>query len=137
MEFPKVKGYVTHAYFEARELIHLVGKNRPALQVLWNWRIIEVSVSSNRLELFKRSQICVSCGCVGTVFLLQTFNRDSGAPHLNLYSVGVSGHYRLMTQDHIIPRARGGGNSLDNLQTMCRKCNQKKGCGFDFSEIGS
>lgn len=29
--------------------------------------------------------------------------------------------------DHIIPVARGGTNDLDNLQTMCRSCNSRKG----------
>lgn len=29
--------------------------------------------------------------------------------------------------DHIIPIARGGETSMDNLQTLCKKCNRKKG----------
>jgi len=28
--------------------------------------------------------------------------------------------------DHITPAAKGGGNELGNLQTLCRKCNQGK-----------
>jgi len=28
--------------------------------------------------------------------------------------------------DHIIPLARGGETSMDNLQTLCKKCNRKK-----------
>lgn len=29
--------------------------------------------------------------------------------------------------DHIIPKARNGGNNLDNLQVLCRSCNSSKG----------
>ena len=32
-----------------------------------------------------------------------------------------------LTIDHIIPRSQGGDHSLDNLQTLCRACNSKKG----------
>jgi hypothetical protein len=32
-----------------------------------------------------------------------------------------------LTIDHIVPRERGGTNDMDNLQTLCRKCNSRKG----------
>ena len=29
--------------------------------------------------------------------------------------------------DHIVPLAKGGADTYDNVQCLCRKCNQKKG----------
>jgi len=38
--------------------------------------------------------------------------------------------------DHITPLVRGGGNELNNLQTLCSKCNSKKAHGIaDFREV--
>lgn len=35
-------------------------------------------------------------------------------------------HIVELEVDHVIPVARGGGNALENLQTLCHRCNQGK-----------
>lgn len=30
------------------------------------------------------------------------------------------------TIDHVIPLCRGGENTVDNMQTLCKKCNEEK-----------
>ncbi len=35
-------------------------------------------------------------------------------------------HKVVLEVDHVIPVARGGGNAIDNLQTLCQGCNQGK-----------
>lgn len=52
-------------------------------------------------------------------------------PHLNLFAPGLKGWHHspwvMMTQDHVQPQSRGGSSELDNLATMCSKCNSTKG----------
>lgn len=37
------------------------------------------------------------------------------------------GSRKLLTIDHIIPEIRGGTLDMNNLQTLCKSCNSKKG----------
>lgn len=37
------------------------------------------------------------------------------------------GDNRYLEFDHVIPWSQGGATSVDNLQILCRKCNQQKG----------
>lgn len=55
--------------------------------------------SKRRTVLARDGHRCVMCGCADET---------------------------LLTLDHVIPRSRGGPNSNDNLQTLCRACNEAK-----------
>lgn len=37
------------------------------------------------------------------------------------------GARRQLSVDHVAPESRGGALELDNLQTLCRSCNSRKG----------
>lgn len=39
----------------------------------------------------------------------------------------LCGSRRRLTIDHIVPRYQGGGDGMCNWQTLCRKCNSRKG----------
>jgi 5-methylcytosine-specific restriction endonuclease McrA len=51
------------------------------------------------------------------------FKRDS-------YTCQYCGTTKELTLDHLIPKAKGGQTSWNNLVTACKKCNSQKG---DFS----
>jgi 5-methylcytosine-specific restriction endonuclease McrA len=40
---------------------------------------------------------------------------------------GASGAGVSLEVDHIVPWSKGGSNNMDNLQTLCFKCNRGKG----------
>lgn len=89
--------------------------------------ILNIKNDSQRYQLFRENRTCVSCGLVGEVMKLEAVsNLGVWTAHFNLYSKSGS----LFTKDHIIPRSKGGPNCLSNYQTMCFKCNQKKGSRY-------
>lgn len=42
------------------------------------------------------------------------------------YTCQKCGSIENLTIDHIKPLSKGGNNDLENLQTLCLECNQKK-----------
>ena len=59
--------------------------------------------------------------------------RAAGLEHCPLCHVRLTWDAGLLPSspeaDHIVPHSRGGNDSLDNIQIICRKCNQRKGNG--------
>jgi 5-methylcytosine-specific restriction endonuclease McrA len=51
-------------------------------------------------------------------------SRDGGA---RCRYCGVRKKLRRLTVDHVVPRSRGGTNSLTNLVLACEPCNRAKG----------
>jgi len=71
-----------------------------------------ITVSSLRLYCFAVNGIeCVYCGIKGSFFAKEKHAHSDRNYHLNFYSK-VGGKDVLMTMDHIIPKSRGGKNTL-------------------------
>ena len=88
---------------------------------------IRVKTGSIRLLVFKQSHVCAECGLKGTHFWVERHKYGKQKRwHLNLYATLPDGSERMLTKDHIIPKSKGGTNDLDNLQTLCFECNQRK-----------
>lgn len=86
-----------------------------------------VKLNTLRLQCFAKSLSCILCGIKGEYFLLQRLKGSNETPHLNLYAVNSEGERVLMTKDHLVPKSKGGKDTLDNLNTMCFPCNVLKG----------
>lgn len=87
---------------------------------------ISVTMGSHRYQLFaKKGVTCVFCGLEGKFFSL---DKDifHGKCHFNLYGTDANKDEVMLTKDHIIPRAKGGKNVMDNYQPLCIKCNSAK-----------
>ena len=41
-----------------------------------------------------------------------------------------------MTKDHILPKKWGGKDDIDNMQTMCKDCNEAKGSQYNLEIDG-
>jgi 5-methylcytosine-specific restriction endonuclease McrA len=141
------------AQFPLEYILPRVGLGMPKLTLETPQGTFRVKTSSNRLECLKRNQKCVRCRRTGNVWILENSIRNAPrvglncfiadcpwcsmlrpqvpvgfeTPHLNLYHKARNGQLLLMTQDHIMPRSRGGADHIDNLQTMCSQCNCFKG----------
>ena len=87
-----------------------------------------VKVNNPRYRLIRSNNRCVYCDCAGTKMLLQTnaFERRAGSAFFHLYTNTCG---RMLTIDHIMPKARGGTNKDYNYQLMCTVCQQIKAAG--------
>lgn len=82
---------------------------------------------------------CVKCGIKAEHFYIERHTNDHISYHmLNMYAVDQQyGQYveRIMTHDHIIPKALGGSDSQSNAQVMCERCNSAKGCDTNLFDM--
>lgn len=93
-----------------------------------------IKANSQRYQTFFHKGItCVNCGIKGQFFAKEKAEND-GSYHLNLYAVNSEGEEVLMTKDHILPKSKGGKNTLENYQCMCTICNEQKGNQLENKE---
>lgn len=148
--------FIVLATYPLEAILPLIGADRPPIKMDTSFGTFRVRACGARLECLRRNQTCVECGITGTFFKLEVnrfpnewystncFIEDCSLchhyseryhtqyqyrdPHFNLYAEHPSNKsHVLMTRDHIVPRCLGGSNKIENSQTMCRKCNSRKG----------
>ena len=115
------RGYKVLGEFRPGEVLPFTGPNAP-MKTFFGYK---VKMTSLRYQTFWRSPMCKCCGLYGTVMLLE-LPKDRTTPHFNLYA-RREGELVQMTKDHIKPKSRGGEDHIDNMQTLCARCNELKG----------
>ena len=98
-----------------------------------NFSVEEISSFINRLKNKNRTfyndrniwnSLCrVERGKVSNKMRFAIYERDG----YRCRYCGVSERYTALEIDHIIPIAKGGKSTYENLQTLCSKCNYQKG----------
>lgn len=120
----KRNGYYRLGEYELNEVFPFITQRTG--RYMRNYGEFSVLMNSSRYRVFERQIACVSCGIRGLFFALERQLPNTEMPHFNMYGLDAKMREILMTQDHIIPRSKGGTNQMDNLQTMCERCNSKK-----------
>jgi len=143
---------VARGYYRDRRVNHRerIPPRDQIIDLECNGRWFVVRVGSQRYTLFRQNRQCVRCGVEGTKFLLQaselswrwydrhkriSYPKPMYRAHFNLFAERNGGHV-LMTKDHIVPVSKGGQDLMSNYQTMCSKCNNKKGSREWVPEYG-
>lgn len=86
----------------------------------------KVKFGSKRYKVFKQKGLsCISCRATAVIACIDHHLTEHIA-HFNFYGFYDNGEVFLLTMDHIVPKSKGGKNNINNLQPMCRKCNEQK-----------
>lgn len=88
---------------------------------------------------------CWKCGCVADRWIFGQHRNERGRkPTMNLYAIRFPKPTRknpnpphqlvMMTRDHIIPRAEGGVDDVENLRPGCETCNHDRGSNMNAAD---
>lgn len=120
--------------YEINEVFEMLGKEYLDVKTVRHGRRESIEIdgfkvkrSSLRYSLFyQKGTKCVCCGREGTHFRLDVGEGadpvNTNRRHFNLYAEDGT----LITKDHIVPKSFGGEDNVDNLQVMCKTCNELK-----------
>lgn len=91
----------------------------------------QVWMARKRYKVFYENPKCPICDLDPAYFALEQHQKQSKYVKEDIWFFNMYGikDYSevLFTVDHVIPKAKNGSDRLENLQTMCSRCNSLKG----------
>ena len=110
------------------EVKRLAREMAPHARLIWHWGdghgggILKMIADAAGIAFFSdpESATAPSKKAIPRALSKAVFERDA------YRCVACGGHIDL-TCDHIVAESRGGPTTYENLQTMCRSCNSRKG----------
>ena len=98
-----------------------------------------MKMGSQRYYTFAKSLKCEYCNLTGSIIYKERGMGKNGMPqncgyHFNLYAINEKGEEVIMTKDHVLAKARGGKDKINNYLTCCKICNEEKGA-MDYEEF--
>jgi 5-methylcytosine-specific restriction endonuclease McrA len=113
-----------------RSIVHEAGEQRglPNRRRRWHPACVDVYNASDPREARRRIRRrdrghCAECGL--DTYALRRRIRGRGS-HRKLRELGFKPRKSLWELDHILPLVDGGSHDLENLQTLCTPCHQRK-----------
>ncbi|WP_353367653.1 HNH endonuclease [Acidovorax sp. FG27] len=103
--------------------------NEEGLRMVWRWGdgdgggvldMLATEIGVQRTRERPRAPKGYTKGVIPAALRTSVFERDA-------YRCVTCGGHKDLCCDHIHPESKGGPTTLENLQTMCRPCNSKKG----------
>lgn len=136
----KYAGYERIASIPTRVVVEalLKGEKHLLLNSIYSLHepgVTQIHIESLRMQTYSKGISCVHCGRMGHYFAVERHRSSTSKFHLNLYHLSKDNKEVMITSDHIISKANGGSNKLENRQPMCSFCNNAKGA-YDSVEQG-
>lgn len=113
-----------------KQILEMISEYGEVISHLWRWGDgyggYILDLMSDELDLdtrFKQAEKTKKApkkAKISNALKKKVFERDK-------YRCVSCGTHLDLTCDHIFPESKGGETTLENLQTMCRSCNSRKG----------